>query len=55
MRKTPPRICFFSKVKDKKISLEGPYEEKFLTTIESWYWEQVKAKKRLKNLLLRTK
>jgi hypothetical protein len=46
MRSTPPHASFFSKFNKKEKRVEGPYEEKFLNTIESWQWEQKKMLKR---------
>ena len=38
-RKHPPCATFFSKVDGKERQVDGPYEEKWLTSVEKWNWK----------------
>ena len=44
-RERPPNASFFCRVEGKETFIEGPYEEKFLTRIETIKWE-VKKRRR---------
>jgi len=47
-REHPPNASFFCRVDGKETSIEGPYEEQFLTKIEKFRWENKKREKKMK-------
>lgn len=42
MRNSPPKAFFFSRVKKKHKTVEGPLEEKWLNVMEKYEWERKK-------------
>lgn len=44
----PPYASFFSKTNRKEVQVDGPYEEKYLDTIDSWQWEREKIARQRK-------